>query len=299
MNVRVVVIAGLGASLALGALASCASEDVHTTALVLQRSANGSLSGFDCIEKDSIITARDCLQQCHAACVQGCRDEGAARRDAGAGEAVALAEMLGCTQRCLSAGTCSDRCTVTSTGEEGRPLAARANGREVCLVVDFLRFEEEAECRSLLNLLELCAAQADRCGLVARRVRCGLDLQEVPADAGMTAATTALHARSDAVLAALREDLPVVSNDATRGRILVRVAATTEGEDALTRGDPLDLDEVVGCSVSCPVQLQHRDLVTLALDEGLPRYCREGTVRGCAAIGGDQLREAIDTAIGD
>ena len=285
---------GLAAASALGlALASCASEEVRTSTLLLDGEDGGALHGFNCIDTASSARLRDCLDECTSStCIDDCEAETARAKEAGAPPASIVNEHTRCTQLCLvAAKRCNDACLPDS--DEAKPLAARANGKELCVAIDFLRVGGETECRSTGALLKRCIEREDRCASITRQVHCVPALEPVPPSGGMEAATPIVDANYARLRDELRKTLPVVATSAPSEWVIVRMLATTAGREALADPTTIDLDTVVGCALSCPLLFENRDRITLALDDGRVTNCRGDSVRACAAIGTDHLDAAL------
>lgn len=295
---RGIFVAALAVAGSLLAVTSCEEENVHRTIIALTSPDGGTLSGFNCIE-DEATTVRPCLEACFQRCSNRCRDEANAARDAGTPNAAILAQNLACAQACYgNAAGCVDECGPVSTSATGNPLTARANGKPVCVVIDLLRVGGEIECRSSVKLLEWCVSQPDQCAVLHRRIHCIDPLADVPADGGMEAATPTVDANYAKLRDEVRANLTEVVHSAPQELVYVRVLSTTQERDSLASDvRSLDLERVVGCSMSCPVLLSSRANVSLELDEGRVGYCRANAVRACAAMGTPALASAL-TRIG-
>lgn len=275
--------------------AGCRGEDLHTAFVRLSAPDGGTLSGFNCIEEQAGLL-RPCLEACYRGCADDCRAAAAEARRAGTAPSEVLAQSTACVQGCFSVDTpCTSACAPASASEGGQPLNARANGKTVCVVVDFLRTGGELECRSAIRQVEWCSARADDCGVLQRRVHCFQPSVEVPLDAGMAVASAAVDANFARMYEEVRTHMASLSESAPDEWLFVRMMATTQERAALDDPRATDLEQVVGCSLSCPLRLDARDTVTLELDEGRLGYCRAAAVRACAALGTPQLEAALES----
>lgn len=288
------VIAVVVAASALAAMVSCMSENVRTATVVIDGDDGGPLNGFACLDSEGDAGLRECLRDCTAACFDACAEDLARARDAGTAPATLVADDDRCVHECAARlRGCLDGCFAARTDESSPPVAARANGKTVCVAIDFIRLGGELECRSR-HLLDWCASRPDGCGVIDRRVKCVSGLEPVPVDGGLAAAQPILDANYAKLRAALTADLATVTRSAPDEWVIVRMLATTEDEASLADWRHIDLERVVGCAVSCPVLLATRDSIDLALDFGVRGTCDVTLVRACAALGTPLISTSID-----
>lgn len=293
MSVLRVGVVGVVVASALAATASCSRENVRTATILIDGDDGGALNGFACIDSARDATLRECLHDCTADCFDGCAEAFANARDAGTPPGTLVADDDRCMHECASRlKGCLDGCFSARSDLSSPPLAARANGETVCVAVDFIRLGGEIECRSR-HLLDWCAARADSCGVIARRVTCVSGLEPVEADAGLGAAQPILDANYARIREALARELSTLARSAPDEWVIVRMLATTDDEAALADWQQLDLERVIGCAVSCPVLLATRDTVDLALDFGVRGTCDSTLVRACASLGTPQIASVI------
>ncbi|MBX3202933.1 MAG: hypothetical protein KF894_32700 [Labilithrix sp.] len=279
-----VLVVLLGGSLTV---ASCQDEIVHTTTVVLSSPDGGTLSGFNCIEDDAQVGKR-CLESCFKDCSDSCR----ATYPGFSGPI--MTQRLECVQGCFgTTSPCYRTCSLGAASANGEPLSARANGKPLCAVVDVLRVGGEIECRSATRLATRCAERADHCAVIHRRVHCVPPLLEVPRGGGMDVASPVVDANYATLRDALRSNIAELMASAPDEWVLVRVMSTMQDRSELDDPRVADLDQVIGCSLSCPMTLSSRASVQLELDEGRFGYCREAAVRTCAALGTPDLPSAL------
>ncbi len=139
--------------------------------------------------------------------------------------------------------------------DTGRFLAARAVDRQemkvkVALLVDFIGLGGLPSCR-LSELASFCETHRS-CTVLADPARWCLDLE-----APLTAPDDAAVILVGELVRSLEGRL--VTPDAPHDPVIVRAVATAQPCSELTGSTPVDVDRVVGCAMSCPVQLDGVD----------------------------------------
>jgi hypothetical protein len=246
-------------------MASCSRESLHTANLLIDGEDGGALNGFDCIDSDEPSHVVSCIV---AGCSESCRSDRLAFAD--------------CVKTCTTDedGGIRKKCSA----QTGSPLMARAGGKQVCVVLDYLRIGGEVECRSPFALFQWCREPDHATCPILDRHAISVHLPDVPADAGAAELKGAVNAMYAAIRDAVTKQ-PVLSSPSPDEWVVARLFASTQDCATLT-ADPkaIDLPQVVGCAFSCTVLLRDRTDIPLELDNGF-QACQTPLVHACAAFG--------------
>jgi hypothetical protein len=160
--------------------------------------------------------------------------------------------------------------------DTGRYLAVRAVEERTlrfALLIDFIRLTGLPSCRP--GEIAAFCEESGACAPLSSPARVCIPLEQtlLLGDEPLIAAIGSLLRGLDGTL---------ITEDAPRGPVIVRAVATAQTCAELEGDAPVDLERVIGCAVSCPVQLDAIDGEVILDLPTLSDRCAAG-VMACAA----------------